>query len=165
MGLCVRAESVVADWCILDVVDENGALQRVASSQAYPQLWEVQKSLPKGKRAHTSRLHSLPRWILSRSSVFRLWFRDGWDTTCRVRQMLPGDGTVQRGPSGVGQWPASGQRFRDMPREGPRQDLWVVALCPPFLPTALLSGTCPSPQRAPRSRSILSFSQWCSNAS
>jgi hypothetical protein len=42
---------VVADWCILDVVDENGALQRIASSQALPQLWEVHKSLPNGKCA------------------------------------------------------------------------------------------------------------------
>jgi hypothetical protein len=38
---------------ILDVVDENGALQRIASSQALPQLWEVHKSQPNGKRAHT----------------------------------------------------------------------------------------------------------------
>jgi hypothetical protein len=43
----------VADWCILDVVDENGALQRIASSRASPHLWELHKLQPNGKSAAT----------------------------------------------------------------------------------------------------------------
>jgi hypothetical protein len=48
--------SVVADWCILDVVAENNTLQRIATPQAATQLWQLHK-LPspaagdKGKRA------------------------------------------------------------------------------------------------------------------
>jgi hypothetical protein len=47
------SDSVVADWCILDVVDENGALQRIASSRASPDLWELHKRPPDGKCTDT----------------------------------------------------------------------------------------------------------------
>jgi len=37
------AGSVVADWCILDVVAENNTLQRIATPQAATQLWQLHK--------------------------------------------------------------------------------------------------------------------------
>jgi hypothetical protein len=41
-----RAGSVVADWCIIDLVAENGSLQRIASPNAATHLWQIQKLTP-----------------------------------------------------------------------------------------------------------------------
>jgi len=37
---------VVADWCIIDLVAENGSLQRIASPNAATHLWQIQKLTP-----------------------------------------------------------------------------------------------------------------------
>jgi hypothetical protein len=41
-----RAGSVVADWCIIDLVAENGSLKRIASPNAVTDLWHLEQLSP-----------------------------------------------------------------------------------------------------------------------
>jgi hypothetical protein len=50
-ALDIVGGSVVADWCIMDVVAENGSLQRMATPHAETHLWQLHQLPPSSATA------------------------------------------------------------------------------------------------------------------
>jgi hypothetical protein len=58
--IIVDTGSVLADWCIIDMVDENGLFQRTASPQAPTHLWQLHAIPPSAIGSGPSPFFSLP---------------------------------------------------------------------------------------------------------
>jgi hypothetical protein len=89
--------SVVADWSVLDVVGENGCLQRIATANAPTQLWQMHQLGPSKRETAEEERQTVDRYyrVLRLSNGDRVGIECGLPTADNfVVHVLHGHGRV-----------------------------------------------------------------------